>query len=80
MTEQFRYISHKRRPKEDRRFIAGRGRFVADLPLPGMLHVALVASPYPFARIVKIDTSRDAVLATAVYVRNMGEPLVAAVT
>jgi 2-furoyl-CoA dehydrogenase large subunit len=45
----FRYIAHKRRTKEDRRFIAGAGRFVADISLPGMLHVALVASPYPCA-------------------------------
>src|SRR5690348_2354516 len=56
MAEQaFRYIAKKRRPKEDRRFVAGAGRFVADLALPGMLHVALVASPYPFARIRGID-------------------------
>src|ERR1700686_3772455 len=51
----FRYISHKRRTKEDRRFITGAGHFVADISLPGMLHVALVASPHPFARIVSID-------------------------
>src|SRR5579862_1222142 len=51
----FRYIARKRRPKEDRRFIAGAARFVADVALPGMLHVALVASPYPFARIRGID-------------------------
>ncbi len=51
----FRYIGRKRRPREDRRFVAGAGRFVADLALPGMLHVALVASPYPAARLVAID-------------------------
>ena len=57
MAEQvFRYIAKKRRPKEDRRFIAGAGRFVADFNFPGMLHVGLVASPYPFARIRGIDT------------------------
>ncbi len=44
----FRYIAKKRRPKEDRRFLAGSGRFVADLELPGMLHVALVGKPAPF--------------------------------
>ncbi len=51
----FRYIAKKRRPKEDRRFLVGGGRFVADLALPGMLHVALVASPYPSARIRSIE-------------------------
>jgi 2-furoyl-CoA dehydrogenase large subunit len=53
----FRYIARKRRTKEDRRFIAGSGRFVADISLPGMLHVALVASPYPRARIAAIDAA-----------------------
>lgn len=54
--QRFRYIAKKRRTKEDRRFIAGAGRFVADCSLPGMLHVALVASPHAFARIKSIDT------------------------
>jgi 2-furoyl-CoA dehydrogenase large subunit len=55
--QAFRYIARKRRPKEDRRFVAGAGRYVADIALPGMLHVALVASPYPRARIVSIDAT-----------------------
>jgi 3-oxo-Delta1-steroid hydratase/dehydrogenase large subunit len=53
----FRYIGRKARTKEDPRFVTGRGRFVADIALPGMKHVALVASPYPSARIVSIDTA-----------------------
>jgi len=53
----FRYIARKRRPKEDRRFVAGSGRYVADIALPGMVHVALVASPYPRARIIAIDAA-----------------------
>ena len=36
---------NKRRTKEDPRFVIGRGRYVADIALPGMKHVALVASP-----------------------------------
>jgi carbon-monoxide dehydrogenase large subunit len=46
-------VSMKR--KEDPRLIQGRGRFVDDITLPGMLYVALVHSPYPHARIVSID-------------------------
>ncbi len=57
MTPEFRYIGKKRRPSEDRRFLAGTGRFVADVALPGMAHVALVASPYPHARIVRVDVA-----------------------
>jgi CO/xanthine dehydrogenase Mo-binding subunit/aerobic-type carbon monoxide dehydrogenase small subunit (CoxS/CutS family) len=42
--------------REDRRFVAGRGRYVADLTPPGTLHVALVTSPHAHARITAIDT------------------------
>jgi 2-furoyl-CoA dehydrogenase large subunit len=51
----FRYIGRKRRTKEDPRFVSGRGRYVADIALPGMKHVALVASPHASARIVSIN-------------------------
>jgi 3-oxo-Delta1-steroid hydratase/dehydrogenase large subunit len=52
----FRYIGAKRRAKEHPRFVSGRGRYVADIALPGMKHVALVASPHASARIVSIGT------------------------
>ena len=51
----FLHIGKKRRTKEDPRFVTGRGRFAADIAIAGMKHVALVASPYPSARIVSID-------------------------
>src|SRR5262245_46873274 len=57
----FRYIGAKRRTKEDPRFVTGTGRYVADVDLPGMKHVALLASPHPSARIAAIRT--DAALA-----------------
>jgi aerobic carbon-monoxide dehydrogenase large subunit len=43
--------------KEDARFIRGRGTYVDDVRLPGMLHAAVLRSPYAHARIVSIDTS-----------------------
>ena len=43
--------------KEDARFLRGRGNFLDDVQLPGMLHGAILASPYAHARIVSIDTS-----------------------
>jgi CO/xanthine dehydrogenase Mo-binding subunit len=58
--ERARHLRWASRPapvREDRRFAAGRGRYVADLTPPGTLHVALVASPYPHARISSIDAS-----------------------
>jgi len=45
------------RRKEDARFIRGRGNYVDDVTLPGMLHGAVLRSPYAHARIVSIDTS-----------------------
>ncbi|GAA2565307.1 aerobic carbon-monoxide dehydrogenase large subunit [Pseudonocardia hydrocarbonoxydans] len=42
--------------KEDARFLRGRGRFVDDIRLPGMLHGAVLRSPYAHARILSIDT------------------------
>ncbi|MEP9377151.1 xanthine dehydrogenase family protein molybdopterin-binding subunit [Aquabacter sp. CN5-332] len=52
---QFRFVSSNRRVREDRRFVAGHGRYVADVVVEGMLHVALVPSRYPAARIISID-------------------------
>ena len=40
--------------KEDPRFLQGKGRYVDDLVMPGMLYAALVRSPYAHATI-KID-------------------------
>src|SRR5882672_11396230 len=68
MTSPFRYIGRKRRTKEDPRFVAGRGRYVADVALPGMKHVALVASPHASARIVSIDTKAALAAPGVVYV------------
>ncbi len=43
------------RRREDARLVTGRGRYVADVALPGMLHVAVHRSPHAHARIVAID-------------------------
>ena len=43
--------------KEDPRFIRGRGNYVDDVALPGMLHLAILRSPYAHARIVSIDVT-----------------------
>ncbi|MGH3485226.1 MAG: aerobic carbon-monoxide dehydrogenase large subunit [Nocardioidaceae bacterium] len=43
--------------KEDPRFVRGLGKYVDDIQLPGMLHLAILRSPLAHARIVSIDTS-----------------------
>jgi carbon-monoxide dehydrogenase large subunit len=44
--------------KEDDRFLQGRGTYVDDVKLPGMLHMAILRSPLAHARILSIDTSQ----------------------
>src|SRR3989442_5006247 len=44
--------------KEDARFIRGRGNYVDDMKLPGMLYLDIARSPYAHARIKSIDTSK----------------------
>ncbi|MFC0532775.1 aerobic carbon-monoxide dehydrogenase large subunit [Phytohabitans kaempferiae] len=43
--------------KEDARFVRGRGTYVDDVNLPGMLYGAVLRSPFAHARIVSIDTA-----------------------
>lgn len=52
------FVGQSLRRREDDRLLIGQGRFVADLTLPGMLHVALARSPHAHARIAGIDASR----------------------
>jgi aerobic carbon-monoxide dehydrogenase large subunit len=56
-TEEIRGIGHSVKRQEDERFIRGRGNYVDDVVLPGMLHIELLRSPYAHARIRSIDTS-----------------------
>jgi carbon-monoxide dehydrogenase large subunit len=43
---------------EDERFLRGRGRYVADLAVPGALHGVVVRAPHAHARIVAVDVER----------------------
>jgi carbon-monoxide dehydrogenase large subunit len=43
--------------KEDPALLTGRGRFVDDLHLPGMLHAAFVRSPHAHAEIKSVDVT-----------------------
>ncbi|MFZ9628008.1 MAG: aerobic carbon-monoxide dehydrogenase large subunit [Ilumatobacteraceae bacterium] len=46
-----------RRRVEDNRFIRGKGKYVDDVVLPGMLHMEILRSPVAHARIKSIDVS-----------------------
>jgi len=48
--------SHRRLGGE--RLVAGAGRFVEDVRVPGMLHAAVLRSPHAHARLTGIDTKR----------------------
>ena len=50
-----KFVSSNRRVREDRRFVAGQGRYVADVALEGLLHVSVLPSQHPAARIASID-------------------------
>lgn len=52
-----REIGRDRRRKEDQRLITGRTRWTDNITLPGMLHLAMVRSPFAHATITSIDTS-----------------------
>ena len=49
-------MGHSMKRKEDPRFIRGKGNYVDDVVLPGMLYMDIVRSPYAHARIRKINT------------------------
>jgi aerobic carbon-monoxide dehydrogenase large subunit len=52
-----REIGRDRRRKEDQRLITGRTRWTDNITLPGMVHLAMVRSPFAHATITSIDTA-----------------------
>lgn len=51
-------MGHSMKRKEDPRFLQGKGNYVEDVNLPGMLWMDIVRSPYAHAKIVSIDSSK----------------------
>jgi len=51
-------LGASRRRVEDDRFIRGKGNYVDDIVLPGMLHMEILRSPLAHARITKLDTTK----------------------
>ena len=57
-TIRVKFVGDRHRRKEDPRLLTGRGRYVGDIALPGMLHAVLLRSPHAHARIVRVDAAR----------------------
>ena len=53
-------VSHPRRDLPEK--LTGQAVYTADVRLPGLLHGAILRSPYPHARILAVDASRAAAL------------------
>ena len=51
------WIGRGYRRKEDHRLMTGHGEYLADIAIPGMLHLAFVRSTHAHARITNIDTA-----------------------
>ena len=56
--EKLKGMGFKRKRVEDVRFTQGRGNYVDDIKLPGMLHGDFHRSSHAHARILKIDTAK----------------------
>ncbi len=52
-----RWVGKPVRRKEDSRLVQGKGKFVDDFKMAGMLYLHFVRSPYGHARILSVDTS-----------------------
>jgi carbon-monoxide dehydrogenase large subunit len=57
MTEKKSWVGSEFHRKEDRRLLFGKGKYIADLIEPGMLHMVFARSQHAHARIKSIDTS-----------------------
>lgn len=55
-TKETTWVGKSIRRIEDPKFLRGKGGYIADRALPGMMHIALVKSPYAHAVIKSIDT------------------------
>jgi CO/xanthine dehydrogenase Mo-binding subunit len=56
-TDKYTWVGKDVRRREDPALLMGTAQYTSDVHLPGMLHAAVLRSPYPHARIRSIDTS-----------------------
>jgi carbon-monoxide dehydrogenase large subunit len=58
MMTEVQGLGHARKRVEDARFIQGKGNYIDDIKLPGMLFLDIVRSPYAHAKIKEIRTDQ----------------------
>src|SRR6266508_5268617 len=56
--EELGIVGHAHRRIEGASKVTGRARYTHDLRFPGMLHARILRSPYPRARVRKVDPSK----------------------
>jgi carbon-monoxide dehydrogenase large subunit len=71
--DQLEGIGCKRKRVEDVRFVQGKGNYVDDIDLPGMLYGDFARSPYAHARVKRIDASKATALPGVVAVLTAEE-------
>ena len=59
--------------KEDGRFVTGHGRYLDDLQIDGLLHLAVVRSPHAHARVLGVDAEAARALPGVVVVWTLGD-------
>jgi carbon-monoxide dehydrogenase large subunit len=80
-TEPAGWVGRGINRQEDDGLVSGLGQFADDFQLPGSLHCAILRSPHPHARIVRVDLSRArempgvAVAVSGADVREHWEPI-----
>src|SRR6201997_272527 len=53
-----KWVGQPIRRKEENRLVSGKGIFVDDEKMPGMLHIRFIRSSYAHARIMRVDVSK----------------------
>ncbi|MBI3016325.1 MAG: molybdopterin-dependent oxidoreductase [Candidatus Tectomicrobia bacterium] len=62
MAETFSIIGKPLPPHDGADRVCGRAEYTADVKLPGLLYAKILRSPYPHARVTKLDTRKAAAL------------------
>lgn len=56
--EEFSVVGKSKRRVDNLEKVTGKAVYCTDIKLPGMLHVKVLRSPYPHAKIIHIDTTK----------------------